>query len=246
PPAVAEHTMALILGLNRKTHKAYSRVRDNNFSINGLLGFDLAGKKAGVIGTGQIGREVIKRMKGFDLEVLAYDPKPDADYAKKTGIEYTDIDKVFRESDILSLHCPLTPENVHLINSESISKMKDGVMLINTGRGKLINSKDLIEGLKSGKIGYAGLDVYEEEDRYFFEDFSGSVIQDDILARLITFPNVLITSHQGFFTKEALQNIASTTLKNIQDFVEDRFLENEICYRCNRKECRREKEGKCF
>ena len=246
PSSVAEHALALILTLNRKTHKAYYRTRDNNFNINGLLGFDLKGKKIGVIGTGKIGKTFIKILSGFGVEILAYDIHPDTEFANDYSVKYVAIDDLFRCSDIISLHCPLTPENMYMINAESIETMKDGVMLINTGRGKLINTKDMVEGLKSRKIGYAGLDVYEEETEYFFEDYSSSVITDDVLARLLTFSNVLITSHQGFFTKEALSEIASVTCSNIISFFKDDALPNEICYKCGNQECRHKKEGRCF
>lgn len=246
PYAVAEHAVALMLSLNRKIHKAYYRTRDNNFNINGLLGFDMHEKTAGVIGTGKIGKCAIDILTGFGMRVLAYDLYPDTEYARDKQIEYTDLDTLYRESDILTLHCPLTPENVHMINAESIDRMKKGVMIINTGRGKLIDTKDLIEGLKSRKIGAAGLDVYEEETEYFFEDFSQEGVDDDVLARLTTFPNVLITSHQGFFTREALTHIAQTTLENIRLFFEENELPNEICYRCKEPTCLKKKTGKCF
>jgi D-lactate dehydrogenase len=245
PYAVAEHAAALILSLNRKIHKAYLWVREGNFSINGLLGFDLNAKTAGIIGAGQIGRCMVNILKGFGMEVLVYDPYPDDQYAKQAGITYVEIEELYSRSDIISLHCPLTPQTHHLINSGSIKRMKRGVMIINTGRGGLINTKDLIQGLKHGKIGSAGLDVYEEESDYFFEDFSSSMISDDVLARLLTFPNVLVTSHQGFFTKEALANIAETTLGNIKEFFGGGYLKNEICYRCN-KDCRKKKKLRCF
>lgn len=232
PYSVAEHAMALIMALNRKTHRAYYRTRDGNFSINGLMGFDLHGKTAGVVGTGKIGQCLIDILLGCGMRILAHDPNPNRAYAEEKGILYTDLEQLYRESDVVSLHCPLTPETHYLINEKAIEQMKPGVLLINTGRGQLINSRALIRGLKSGKIGAAGLDVYEEEAEYFFEDFSNSAIDDDVLARLMTFPNVLITSHQAFFTREALQNIADTTLKNIDDFFNDRPLLNEICYHC--------------
>jgi len=246
PYAVAEHALALIFTLNRKTHKAYYRTRDSNFSISGLLGFDLKGKTIGVIGTGTIGKTFIQLLSGFGVEVLAYDIYPDDEFAKTRDIEYVELEDIFKRSDIISLHCPLTPDNVYMINSGSIGLMKKGVMLINTGRGKLINTKDLIEGIKKGHIGYAGLDVYEEETEYFFEDFSNSVIGDDVLARLLTFPNVLITSHQGFFTREALSNISGTTCNNIISYFNNDELPNEICYRCESKECLKEKTQRCF
>lgn len=246
PYAVAEHAAALMMALNRKTHRAYYRVRDNNFSITGLMGFDMNGKIAGVIGTGKIGRVLIGILKGFGMKVMAYDPFPNQEHAKELDFEYVDKDTLYSKSDIISLHCPLTKETGQMINPESIAKMKRGVMIINTGRGKLIDTKALIAGLKSGQIGYAGLDVYEEESEYFFEDLSGSFIEDDVLARLITFPNVLVTSHQGFFTKEALSNIAETTFKNIKGFFDGDFLENEICYRCEITPCRKKEGKRCF
>ena len=246
PYAVAEHAIALIMCLNRKIHKAYFRTRDNNFTLNGLLGFDMHGKTAGIIGTGKIGKIAIGILRGFGMNVLAFDKYPDEAFAKECGCEYVALDTLYRESDIISLHCPLTPENIHMINEQSIAKMKSGVMLINTGRGKLINSRDLINGLKSFKIGSAGLDVYEEESDYFFEDFSAEAISDDVLARLLTFPNVLVTSHQAFFTREALSKIAETTLENIRLYFEENKLPNEICYKCAEGKCVRQANGKCF
>jgi D-lactate dehydrogenase len=246
PHAVAEHTIAMILALNRKIHRAYYRTRDSNFDISGFIGFDMYRKTAGIIGTGKIGRIVSEILHGFGMRVLVYDLYPDPGWADRIGAEYVKLDSLYKESDIISLHCPLTPENVHMINSASISAMKDGVMIINTGRGALINTKDLIEKLKSKKVGYAGLDVYEEEEKYFFEDFSSKGVDDDILSRLLTFPNVLITSHQAFFTREALRNIAETTLANIKAFYNNEILENEICYQCSNKECKKEKLGRCF
>lgn len=246
PHAVAEHAAALMLALNRKTHRAYHRTRDSNFSIQGLLGFDMFGKTAGVIGTGAIGRELIRILKGFGMHVLAYDPGPDEAFAAQAGFSYTDLKTLYKRSDIISLHCPLTRETYRMINAKTLKAMKTGVMIINTGRGKLIDTRALIEALKNKKVGYAGLDVYEEESEYFFEDFSSEVISDDVLARLLTFPNVLVTAHQGFFTREALTNIANTTLKNIDDFVRGRLLSHEICYRCSRKVCTKKTTGKCF
>jgi len=236
PYAVAEHAVALMLALNRKIHKAYYRTRDGNFSINGLMGFDMHGKTAGVIGTGLIGRCLIDILKGFGMEVLAFDKYPNPGQAKEKGFSYVELETLYQRSDIISLHCPLTTETQHMINHESIEMMKPGVMIINTSRGKLINTESLIKGLKSGKIGAAGLDVYEEEGDYFFEDYSGSLISDDVLARLLTFPHVLITSHQGFFTKEALKNIAETTLSNIRAFINNDQLVNEVCYQCHPKD----------
>jgi len=245
PYAIAEHTVALILSLNRKTHKAYPRVRDGNFSIHGLLGFDLHGKTAGVIGTGRIGKCLISILKGFGMTVLAFDAHPDESYARETEVEYVPLNEIYQRSDIISLHCPLNQETEYMINPLAIEQMKSGVMLINTGRGKLVDTHALIEGLKSGKIGSAGLDVYEEESEYFFEDKSLEFISDDTLARLLTFPNVLMTSHQAFFTQEALQNIAWTTLKNFEEFFEGGYLKNEVCYQCD-KPCLKEQKKRCF
>lgn len=228
PYAVAEHAISLILTLNRKTHKAYNRTREHNFAIKGLQGFDINNKVAGVIGTGKIGKIVIKILQGFGMNVLAYDLYPDYDYAKEHNFKYVDLDELYENSDIISLHCPLTNETYNIINKMSISKMKDGVMIINTSRGQLIDTRELIEGLTSGKIGYAGLDVYEEESEYFFEDNSTQIVTDDILVRLLSFHNVLITSHQAFFTKEALNNIAEITLENIKRFVLKEDLENIV------------------
>lgn len=249
PFAVAEHVVALLLTLNRKTHKAYFRTREANFSIGGLMGFDLHGKTAGIIGTGKIGLTLITILRGFGMRVLAFDKFPNAEVAKEFGFDYTSLDRLFKESDIISLHCPLTHETRHIINSDTIQSMKDGVFILNTGRGKLIDTKALIDGLKSRKIGAAGLDVYEEESDYFFEDLSDQVIEDDVLARLMTFNNVLITSHQGFFTREAMENIARTTLRNIQAYFKQQPLENEVCYLCaagGEGECSRETTGRCF
>ena len=250
PNAVAEHAVALMLSLNRKIHRAYYRTRDSNFNINGLLGFDMAGKTAGIIGTGKIGVLVARILRGFDMKVIAYDKFPDKKNEKKYGFSYVDLNTLYKRSDIITLHCPLTPETMHIIDKKSIKKMKDGVMVINTGRGKLINTVDLIAALKKEKVGNAGLDVYEEESNYFFEDYSSTIISDDVLARLLTFPNVLITSHQGFFTEEALNNIAKTTLENIKLYFEEDKLPNEVCYRCSEfgsgGPCRKDKTGKCF
>ena len=228
PYAVAEHTLALMLTLNRKIHRAYSRTRDGNFVLNGLMGFDMHGKTAGIIGTGKIAKILIKTLRAMGMNVLAYDLYPDKIFAEENNITYTTLDELFRNSDVISLHCPLTKETDHLINAEAIAKMKDGVMIINTGRGKLVATNDLITGLKTKKIGAAGLDVYEEESEYFYEDHSNIVLDDDILARLLSFNNVVVTSHQAFFTKEALENIADTTLQNIQDFIDGKPLVNEI------------------
>lgn len=228
PYAVAEHTVALMLSLNRKIPRAVWRTRDGNFSLNGLLGFDMHGKTAGIIGTGKIAKILIQILKGFGMNILAYDIYPDHNFAREHQVVYTTLDELYRASDIISLHLPLTEDTKYLINDYSISKMKDGVMLINTGRGQLIHTTALIEGLKSKKIGYAGLDVYEEENEYFYEDKSDRIIDDDVLARLLSFNNVIVTSHQAFFTKEALENIADTTLNNIKDFIKGKPLVNEV------------------
>lgn len=228
PYAVAEHTLGLMLCLNRKLHKAYQRIHDNNFSIDGFLGFDMHGKTVGIIGTGKIGRVLAEILKGMGMQILLNDIAPDQSFANQLGARYVDLEQLYSESDVITLHCPLTPDNQHLIDHQAISQMKEGVMLINTGRGGLINTPDLIENLKTNKIGAAGLDVYEEESHYFYEDYSSTFIADDVLARLITFPNVLITSHQAFFTREALKNIAHTTLSNIKAFAAGHKLENEV------------------
>ncbi len=247
PHAVAEHTAALILSLNRKTHRAFFRTRDGNFALDGLLGFDLYGKTAGIIGTGKIGQCVIEILRGFGMKILAYDAFPNSEASAKLGFEYVDLKTLYLKSDVISLHCPLTPETTYLIDEESIGSMKTGVMIINTGRGKLINTRDLITGLKSGHIGSAGLDVYEEEADYFFDDHSGEPLTDDVLARLLTFSNVLVTAHQAFFTAEALHGIAETTLDNIRKYFADGSLPNEICYHCTTgSDCPRKKTGKCF
>jgi len=246
PQAVAEHAVALMLALNRKIHRAYYRTRDNNFTLNGLLGFDMGGKTAGIIGTGKIGKALIGILKGFGMRVLAYDSVPDTAFQKSAGFEYVDLETLYQGSDILSLHCPLTQETHHLINEATLRRMKRGVMIINTGRGMLIDSKALIGGLKTGQVGFAGLDVYEEESDYFFEDFSDKVLTDDVLARLLSFNNVVITSHQGFFTREALSNIAQTTLGNVKEFFAEQKLTNEICYKCSTTSCPRKTTGQCF
>ncbi len=246
PHAIAEHTVGLILSLNRKIHRAYYRTRDNNFTISGFKGFDMYEKTAGVIGTGKIGKVLIRILKGFGMHIVAYDPFPDKAFAEETQMSYVDLPTLYEHSDIISLNCPLTKETYHMIDTDSISRMKTAVMIINTGRGHLIDTQALIDGLKAGRIGSAGLDVYEEESKYFFEDFSNQVIGDDVLARLLSFNNVLITSHQGFFTEEALRTIAQTTLQNIDDFFAGRPLINEICYNCDGPECVRLKNGRCF
>lgn len=228
PYAVAEHTVALMVGLNRRIPRATWRTRDGNFALSGLLGFDMHGKTAGIIGTGKIAKILIKILRGFGMNILANDLYPDEGFAKENKVTYTDLNTLYKESDVISLHCPLTTETKYLINDQAVQKMKPGVMLINTSRGKLINTESLIEGLKSKRIGYAGLDVYEEEAGYFYEDKSDRIIDDDVLARLLSFNNVIVTSHQAFFTKEALANIASTTLQNVKDFCDKTDLVNEV------------------
>lgn len=224
PYAVAEHTFGLILTLNRKLHRAYNRVREMNFALDGLLGFDLNGRTVGVIGTGKIGQVVAKIAGGFGCEVLAYDPYPSSDCQAR----YVMLSELLGRSDIVTLHCPLTPDTHHLIDEASIAQMKPGCMLINTSRGALIDTPVAIEGLKSGQLGSLGLDVYEEEGDLFFEDLSAKVIKDDIFARLITFPNVVITGHQAFFTSDALNNIAHTTLDNLAAFAGGTKSGNEL------------------
>ncbi|MFO7610241.1 MAG: 2-hydroxyacid dehydrogenase [Candidatus Krumholzibacteriia bacterium] len=219
PHAVAEHTVALILALNRKIHRAYQRVREGNFSLAGLEGFDLHGRTAGIVGLGQIGRCLAEILRGFGMKVLGQDPYPDFGWAERTGVRLVELDELLAASDIVSLNAPLTPETHHLIDARALARMRRGAMLINTGRGALVDTAALIDGLKSGQIGAAGLDVYEEEGGTFFEDLSGQVLTDDVLARLLTFPSVLITSHQGFLTTDALTAIAETTAANIRDFL---------------------------
>ena len=229
PHAVAEHTIALILTLNRKTHRAFNRVRELNFSLNGLVGFDLHGKTVGIIGTGKIGRIAAQILKGFGMRVLAFDPFPNPEWAARYGVEYVETEMIFRESDVVSLHAPLTPETDHLIGTESIALMKPGVMVVNVSRGRLVHTTALIEGLKSGHIGGVALDVYEEEEGVFFEDLSGAVLHDDELARLLSFHNVLITSHQAFLTEEALREISRVTVENLRRFTDGQpFLEGTV------------------
>ena len=236
PYAVAEFTIALALALNRHLSRAYTHVREGNFSLQGLLGFDLHGKTAGIVGTGKIGGIVAETLlSGFGCRVLAHDLFP-SDRLAGLGVEYVGLADLLRESDLVSLHCPLTQETHHLIDRRSIAEMKSGVMLINTSRGGLIDTTAVIDGLKSGRIGHLGLDVYEEEARYFYEDYSSRLIDDDALSRLLTFPNVLVTSHQGFFTREALEQIARTTLTNISDFAEGRRSPNEVRARPDRRD----------
>lgn len=231
PYAVAEYALAMMLSLNRKIHRAYWRTRDGNFSLHGLMGFDMHGKTVGIIGTGKIAKILIKILNGLGMNILANDLYPDYKFAEENRITYVPLDELYEKSDIISLHCPLTEETQYLINHHSIRKMKDNVMIINTGRGQLINTNALIDGLKNKKIGSAGLDVYEEEGDYFYEDKSDKIIDDDVLARLLSFNNVIVTSHQAFFTKEAMLNIAETTLQSIHDFMQQRPLLNEVAYK---------------
>jgi D-lactate dehydrogenase len=218
PHAVAEHAVALCLTLNRKIHRAYNRVREHNFSLNGLIGFDLAGKTVGVIGTGKIGKIAAQIFRGFEMRALAYDPYPATDWAKERGVEYVDLETLLRQSDVVTLHLPLTPTTDHLLNAERLAVMKPGAMLINTSRGKLIDTAALVDTLLAGHLGGVALDVYEEEEGIFFEDHSEHLLHDDILSRLLTFPNVLITSHQAFLTREALSEIARVTAENLGRF----------------------------
>lgn len=227
PEAVAEHAMAMVLTLNRKTHKAYNRVREGNFSLEGLLGFNLNGCKVALIGTGNIGKAFYKILKGFGCVVMAFDPYPDPSLAEE-GLVYTSLEEVIGDADIVSLHCPLSDENHHMINHSTLKLFKPGTMLINTSRGGLIATQDVIDALKSGQLGYLGLDVYEQESQLFFQNLSEDVIQDDLISRLISFPNVLITSHQGFFTEEAMQQIATTTFANADAFKTGSALVNEV------------------
>lgn len=227
PQAVAEHAVALILTLNRKTHKAYNRIKEGNFSLEKLMGFNLYNKTVGVIGTGRIGSVFCKIMQGFGCKVIAYDIK-ESNTLKESGVKYKSLNEILSDSDIISLHCPLTPETQYLINRNTLSKIKKGLMLINTSRGALIKTSDVIEALKSEKLGYLGIDVYEQEENLFFKDLSESIIQDDLIERLMSFHNVLITPHQGFFTKEALDQIATTTLKNFTDFENGLHIDNEV------------------
>jgi D-lactate dehydrogenase len=241
PYAVAEHAMALLLSVVRQTHHSYVRTREFNFSLNGLEGFDLHGKNVGVVGTGKIGKVFINICKGFGMNVIAYDPYPDKNLE---GVEYCSFEELCKRSDIISLHCPLSPETKHIVNKKSIALMKDGVVLINTSRGGLVNSHDLLEGVKSKKIGSAALDVYEEEAEVFFEDKSAILFDDDTLRLLIAMPNVLVTSHQAFLTSEALHNIAETTLESIREFADGKVMAHEICYQCSH--CTKQPNKRCF
>ncbi len=244
PYSVAEHAIALLLTSVRRIHKAYNRTREFNFSLNGLTGFDLHGKTVGVIGTGKIGRIFAQICGGFGMRVLAYDLFP----AQDGGMEYVSLDQLLRESDIISLHCPLTEDTRHMIGREAIEKMKKGAVIINTSRGGLIDAEALLDGIKARKIGAACLDVYEEEADIFFEDRSGQILNDDLLSRLISMPNVIVTSHQAFLTEEALNNIAETTVSNILScFENDGMCDNELCYRCGHiEQCKKERKQKCF
>ena len=244
PYAVAEHAIAMLLTSIRRIHKAYIRTRDFNFSLTGMTGFDLHGKTVGVIGTGKIGRVFIDICRGFGMKVLAYDKYPAEGLDNGDTVRYVSLDTLFSESDIISLHCPLTEETYHIINEESIEKCRRGVMIINTSRGALVDAEALLTAIKSRKVGGACLDVYEEESDLFFEDFSGHILEDDTLARLISMPNVIVTSHQAFLTEEALDNIAFTTVKNLVDFETNGECPNELCYRGHEAtDC---KAGKCF
>jgi D-lactate dehydrogenase len=227
PHGVAEHAAALLLSLDRRIHRAYSRVRDGNFSLDGLLGFDLHGKIVGIVGTGKIGVCFARIMRGFGCRVLAFDVIPNP-VAEELGVNYTTLDRVFAESHVISLHCPLTPKTRHLVNADTLGRMRDGVVIINTGRGPLIDTPAVIAALKSGRLGALGLDVYEEEEGVFYEDLSGSILADDQLARLLTFPNVIVTSHQAFFTREAITAIAETTIGNLDDFAAARPCPNAL------------------
>ncbi|MBE5948535.1 MAG: 2-hydroxyacid dehydrogenase [Lachnospiraceae bacterium] len=244
PYAVAEHAMALLLTSIRRIHKAYIRSRDFNFSLSGLTGFDLYGKTVGVIGTGRIGRVFIDICRGFGMKILAYDKFPVKGLDNGDTVRYVELDELFANSDIISLHCPLTDETYHTIDEVSLDKCKKGVVILNTSRGALVDASALLEGIKSRKVGAACLDVYEEESDLFFEDNSGHIMEDDVLARLISMPNVIVTSHQAFLTEEALENIAETTVNNLVCFFETNQCPNELCYRCGGAEdC---KDGKCF
>ena len=243
PYAVAEHAMALLLTSIRRIHKAYIRTRDHNFSLAGLTGFDLHGKTVGIVGTGKIGRVFSDICRGFGMNIIAYDKFP----AKDSGLDYVPIEEIWEKADIISFHCPLTDETRHMVNADSIAKMKKGVVLVNTSRGALIDSEALLEGIKDRRIGAACLDVYEEESDVFFHDYSGHIIADDTLARLISMPNVIVTSHQAFLTQEALSNIADTTLSNIRQFESEGRCDNEVCYKCEKfGGCPQEHRKACF
>ncbi len=244
PYAVAEHAMAMLLTSIRRIHKAYIRTRDYNFSLSGLVGYDLHGKTAGIVGTGRIGRVFADICRGFGMRVIAYDKFP----AAESGLEYMPLDDLLRTADVISLHCPLTAETEHMIDRAAIAKMKKGVVILNTSRGKLIDTEALIDGIKERKVGAACLDVYEEEADVFFNDNSGHIMDDDTLARLISMPNVIVTSHQAFLTEEALENIAAATIQNLTEiFSENGICANELCYRCGDIEsCKKCRNKKCF
>lgn len=242
PYAVAEHAMALLLTSIRRIHKAFNRTRDYNFSLSGLVGFDLYGKTIGVVGTGKIGRIFIDICKGFGMNVLAYDKFPSS-----SDINYVSLDELFAKSDIISFHCPLNEETYHMVNKENLSKMKNQVVLINTSRGALFDADALVDALKARKVGAACMDVYEEEGDLFFRDYSGHILNDDTLARLLSMPNVIITSHQAFLTNEALSNIAQTTSENLITYLSNGFNDNEICYQCGlQDQCKRKRQERCF
>ncbi len=244
PYAVAEHAMALLLTSIRRIHKAYIRSRDYNFSLNGLTGFDLHGKTVGIIGTGRIGRTFSNICLGFSMKVLAYDKYPSPQFADGERVKYVELDELFAKSDIISLHCPLTEDTHHIIDSEALNKCRRGVVIINTSRGALVDAEALLDAIKARKVGAACLDVYEEESDLFFEDNSGHIMEDEVLSRLISMPNVIVTSHQAFLTEEALENIAETTVSNLKSFFEKGQCKNEICSRCGAVEdC---KDRKCF
>lgn len=246
PYAVAEHAMGLLLAINRKIHKAYNRTRDFNFSLSGLTGTDLHGKTAGIIGTGKIGRIFIDICKGFGMKVIAYDLFP----VQNSDIEYVDLDTLLQKSDVISLHCPLTEQTRYILDKKAFAKIKKGVFIINTSRGALIESTALLDALNDATVRGAGLDVYEEEADLFFEDYSGTIVKDDILALLVSRPNVIITSHQAFLTDEALENIATTTIENLNQFFQDEELANEVCYHCESgkvsENCRDNRKKRCF
>lgn len=249
PYSVAEYASALLLSLTRKTPQAFNRTRDGDFRLDGLTGRDLHGRTAGIIGTGKIGKIMADILIGYGMKVLAYDAFPDKNWSEQKNIPYVSLDDLFSQSDVISLHCPLTPETHHIIDENAFKAIKQDAVIINTGRGALIDTKALVEALKSGKLGGAALDVYEEETAYFYEDWSHAIIQDDVLARLLIMPNVIISSHQAFLTEEALSAIAQTTLNNIQSYLNNENLENEICYQCangKKGDCKKKKDGRCF
>ena len=243
PYAVAEHAIAMLLTSIRRIHKAYNRTKEFNFSLSGLTGFDLHGKTVGVVGTGKIGRVFMDICRGFGMHVIAYDKFP----AKDSGIEYVELDELYARSDIISFHCPLTEDTYHMLDQNAIDKCKKGVVIVNTSRGALIDAEALLQGIKQRKVGAACLDVYEEESDIFFEDFSGHILEDDTLARLMSMPNVLVTSHQAFLTNEALENIAETTTDNIVSFLREGRCDNELCYHCGQvADCKQHRRERCF